>query len=579
MQMKGITASEGVAFGQAFTIRTAVRLPQETTTIKPSLVPSELRHFDMAVEHAYNDLNEIRLRLLAEARSDEAEILEVQLLLLKDDALIAVSRDKIERLLYTAQTAIEETTKEIMKGIQRLGDEYLEERAMDIEDVCRRIVRELRGESEPLEAIVDKEGLILICEDLTPSEAVRLHPKAVAGLVTATGGATSHAAIITRSMGIPAVVGMGGKLLSIQDGQWLLLNGTNGTLTTGTHKMLSNEYKHYIEKDKQSRATEDYGCLTTVEKKVNSLPIIGSNIGSLTEAQAARMNGAEGVGLFRTEFLFLGREDFPTEDEQFEAYRAVITTFDKGAPIVIRTMDVGGDKQLPSLRLDKEDNPFLGHRGIRISLNRLDLFRTQLRAVLRASHFGNVKLLFPMISTLNEWRRAIVQVEVMKSELKKEGIAFNEAMEIGMMIEVPAAALMVNRLADEVDFFSIGTNDLIQYTMAASRMTTHVNELNDPLQPAVISLIDHIITAAHEKGKRVGMCGEMAAHPLAAPLLLGMGLDEFSVGGAVVQPMRNLLGRYDREFLRGMSANVLNMDDVEEIRRYIERELHSSNSM
>lgn len=567
MHLIGISASEGVAFGQAFIIRTASRCPQGNAMIKPSMVPSELKSFDAAVDQACRDLNNIHSSLLMENRKDDAEIIEVQMLLLKDAALISVARDKIKQLYYSSQLAIELTMKEIIKDIQLLDDDYLKERAVDVEDVCRRVIRNLRGEEEEFKALEDKAGLILLCDDLTPSEAVRLNPKVIAGLAMAAGGTMSHSAIITRSMGIPAVVGIKEGLLDIHDGQWLLLNGTEGLLMIDSYEALQCMYQKLIEFEKSEESSPDTHSFSLAEKE--SFPAVVSNIGSVAEAHTAKLNGADGVGLFRTEFLFMGREDFPSEDEQFEAYRAVISVFGQGAPIVIRTMDVGGDKQLSSLKLEREDNPFLGNRGIRISFQHLDQFRTQLRAALRASSCGNIKLLFPMISTMSEWRKAVAEVEAIKRELKEKGVSYNEKMEIGMMIEVPAAALMVSRLADEVDFFSIGTNDLIQYVMAASRTAAHLVELNDPLQPAVLRLIHNIITAAHEKGKKVGMCGEMAAHPLAAPLLLGMGLDEFSISGAAMLQMRSLLSQYDRALLRSIANTALSMDDAEEIKQYV----------
>jgi phosphotransferase system enzyme I (PtsI) len=575
MLLQGIPASAGVALGRALQLP-ASALQHDTNTIAPPLVPSELERFDAAVKQSAEALTTIRHSLLAKGRVEEADIIEVQIFLIGDRELVGKARDKIALRHYTSQAALEEAMAEVLHAIHLLDPASYKERAQDIEDIIHRIIRVLRGEKGILEGICGTENMVLICENLSPSEAVLLDPRTISGVAVISGSATSHFAIIARSIGIPAVVGVGQRLQDIRDGQLVLLNGSSGTVTVDPAEGLLEEcLRSEMWISSESRAGSGIDRQVPLRATGGDRPLLMANISSLTEAVTAHGRGADGVGLFRTEFLFMGREDFPSEDEQFETYRAVVSAFDEGSPIVIRTMDVGGDKPLASLKMEEEDNPFLGTRGMRISLMRQDLLRTQLRALLRASAYGRIKLLFPMIATVSEWRGAIAIVDDVKTELARSGIAFNCGIEMGIMIEVPSAAIMADRLAEEADFFSIGTNDLIQYMMAASRNSPALRELHDPLQPAVLRLIRHVIRSANDKNIKVSMCGEMAGEPAALPLLLGMGLDTFSVSNEALLPVGRQLSllteQWDQESLRQAASAAIEFDEASDVRRYVER--------
>lgn len=569
--VNGIPASFGIAMGRVKRLEAEAPAAQ-AVKIEPAQAEAEAERLTAAVERASAELEEIRRRLLEGKQEHEAEIFEAHLLLLEDEELIGAAKDKIANDHYSAESAMAESANEVAAVIASLDDPYLRERAADIQDISRRVIRILRGEEkeDTSDSDADGERKILIAEDLTPSDTAQLDTSEVAGFATAAGGSTSHSAIIARSVGIPAVVGAGAELLQVHNGQFAILDGTQGLLLIDPDESTIAEYREKQASAEKRRATlEAYRSGPSVSSDGAKVELV-ANIGSVADAAAAKTQGAEGVGLFRTEFLYMGRKTLPTEEEQFEAYRAVSEAFGKDAPIVIRTMDIGGDKELASLQLDKEDNPFLGYRAIRICLDMPDMFRTQLRAILRASAFGNVKIMFPMIATLAEWRQAKTMLEQAKAELAAEGISFNEKMETGIMIEIPAAALMADRFAKEADFFSIGTNDLVQYTLAADRMNPKLRKLTNPLHPPVLRLIDRVIQAAHREGKWTGMCGEMAGQPLALPILLGMGLDEFSMSGSSVAQARWLLSKLSRSRLRETASAVLELDDASDVKRYVE---------
>ncbi|WP_020620888.1 phosphoenolpyruvate--protein phosphotransferase [Paenibacillus daejeonensis] len=600
MQLQGIPASAGLAWGRALHLVSSTR-QSESPTIPLVRVSAELKRFDAAVGQAIEAIEAIRASLLEEGRTEEADIMEVQLVLLQDRELVGKARDKILHLHYASHAALEAAMADVLETMRQHSHPQLVERAMDLEDVVHRIGRNLRGEQSVLEGLEGSETLVLLCESLTPSEAVLLNPKVVAGIALIHGSVTSHVAIISRSMGIPTVVGLGPDLQSIADGQMVLLDGTTGTLTVDPAEVLGEaevlREAEALRETQVPRETQVLGeagdPMSTAEAgkrqigRVPQLPRVRgeggrdtgrqllSNISSCAEAATALSEGAAGIGLFRTEFLFMGRNDFPSEEEQFATYRKVVSTFDARTPVIIRTMDVGGDKPLASLRLEEEDNPFLGKRGMRISLMRQDLLRTQLRAILRASAYGNIKLLFPMIATLGEWRQAKAIVAEVQAALTDAGIPYNQSIDIGIMIEVPSAALLADRLAQEADFLSIGTNDLIQYTMAASRNSPSLRKLHDPLQPAVLRLIHQVIRSAHSHGKPVSLCGEMASEMAALPLLLGMGLDTFSVSNealaSVGWQLSLLSERWDSAQLRLAAEAVLDLDEASDVRQYVQQ--------
>lgn len=571
MQLKGTAASDGIALGRALVVREAIWRP-EAVEHTPSGVSDRLEMFDRAVNQACRELAELQHRLIADGRDSDADIIKVQLLLLKDEDLVGTARDLIERQFYTPLAAIEQTTNDVTRALQQLEHSSGRQKVADVRDLVQRIICGLRGEKRVLNGMEEGERYILVCDELSPSDAAQLNAASIVGVASASGGAMSHAAIIARANGIPVVVGIGESLFGIREGQQLLLHGGRGSLWIDPDERLLVEHRPSDAVPTATLPDAEDGP-PAGNSAAGQRFVLLSNIGSAAEAYGARARGADGIGLFRTEFLFMNRHDFPTEEEQFAAYRSAAAAFDSGAAVTIRTMDVGGDKYLHSLNMSREAHSFLGIRGIRVSLDRQDLFRTQLRAILRASCFGNIKLLFPMISTVEEWKRAVALLDDVKRELEEMSIPFNRGIEVGVMIEVPAAAIMADCLAEYVDFFSIGTNDLIQYTMASSRTSPSRNELNDPLQPAVLRLIERVIRHARRKRKQVSLCGEMAGHPLAVPLLCGLGLNEFSVSPEALASVRRLLNHCDRGSLQEIAFAAINLDDAMDVRRYLEAKL------
>ncbi|CAI6087337.1 Phosphoenolpyruvate-protein phosphotransferase [Cohnella sp. JJ-181] len=570
MILQGVPASAGYAIGKARVIRKKDHSRQPVVRIAPSGVTKELERLEAALTRAADELSRLHAKWIRDNREQEAEIFEGHLFLIRDEELLSLVRTKITDELLQAEFAVGEAAEAIASRLSELDDPYLQLRSADIRDIGDRICRCLSN--KPVERTEsNNEREILIAEDLLPTYIAQLDEAAVIGFATSFGGATSHTAIIARSLGLPAVIGAGASLEQVKDGQTIILDAVAGTVIlepsegdlarygelSEQHLRRMNTLRSY--KDRPTRTSDDH------------LVELTANIGSVKEALSAADQGAEGIGLFRTEFLFMERNDLPDEEEQYRVYRDVVQAIGPEAPVVIRTMDIGGDKELPALNLPQEQNPFLGFRAIRISLEKTDLFKTQLRAILRASAMGNISIMFPMISTMQELRRAIEAVEASKAELAEAGLPFNRAIRIGIMIEVPAAAIMADRFAKEVDFFSIGTNDLVQYTMAADRMNTKVMHMNNGLEPAVLKLIHNVIQAAVAERIQVGMCGEMAGQPLAIPLLLGMGLQKFSVGGGSVLATRERISRIGRRESQELLKVVLELDDPEQIKACVEK--------
>ncbi|MFC4103201.1 phosphoenolpyruvate--protein phosphotransferase [Paenibacillus xanthanilyticus] len=569
MIAKGIAASPGIAIGRVWRMESEAEAANLPASIEPSAVGSETARLMQAIAEAAAEVASLRDRLIAKGQEHEAEIFDGHLMLLEDEELLDRARGAIASELKSAEAAIAAARDEIAAMLESLDDEYLRERAADIRDICGRINARLTGRSD-MPPAGSGDPVIIVAPDLTPSHTAQLDPSAVAGFVTLQGGRTSHSAIIARANGIPAIVGMGDALDDLQAGEVVILDGSSGELHIAPSESVIAEYaaRRVAEQAKREGLQALMG-LESVSLDGVRVELV-ANIGSPADAVAAKERGAEGVGLYRTEFLYMGRDTLPSEDEQYDAYVSVARTFGPIAPIVIRTMDIGGDKELPLLELPKEDNPFLGFRAIRISLDRPELFKTQLRAILRASAYGNLKIMFPMIATLAEWRAAKALVDVCKDELRAEGAVFNESIQCGIMIEIPAAALLADRFAKEVDFFSIGTNDLTQYTCAADRMNQKLAALNDPLQPAVLHLIERVIRAARAEGKWTGMCGEMAGQPHAVPLLLGLGLHEFSMSANAVLPARGLVRGMDQASMAALAAEALELETPDAIRALVE---------
>lgn len=569
MLLQGIAASPGYAVGVAKVL--AAKTAQiSKMPLENDHLDTEITRFEAAVAATRAELEAIHAQLLEQKKEHEAEIFEAHLMLLEDEELIDRSKELVRTEKINIEFAFHSVSEEIAEMIGGLDDPYLKERAADIRDVSRRVLNKLLGITD--EDINDASGpIILFAEDLTPSDTAQLDPAKVIGFATQAGGRTSHSAIIARSIGIPAIVGIGSAMENnVKNGQSVIIDGTDGKIyiqpDEATLARYSQLQQEQLEIKKQHQSYMNQPSMSSDGVQVELV----ANIGLVKDAELAASAGAEGIGLFRTEFLYMDADQLPSEDVQFEAYRKAAEAFGSGAPIVIRTIDIGGDKEIPYLKLPKEDNPFLGFRAIRICLDRPEMFKTQLRAILRASAFGNLKIMFPMIATLGEWRQAKALLVETKQELSAAGIAYNPGIETGIMIEIPAAALLADKFAREVDFFSIGTNDLVQYTLAADRMNPKLGYLNDPLHPAVLQLIERVITAAHANGKWAGMCGEMAGQKHALPILLGLGLDEFSMSASAVLPARALLAKLSQQEMKQVAQAVLELSTAEEVRAYIE---------
>lgn len=567
MELRGIAAASGYAMGPAFLLQET-----EAEIVRRELSPEaemEVKRFEAEVNQSIAELEELKVQTEEKMGEEHANIFGTHILVLQDEEYIGRVKEMIQSNRINAEAALEDATQEIVTLFESMDNEYLRERAADIRDVSKRIMNHLLGlEAGGLSQV--KDSVVLLAHDLTPSDTAQLDRDKIAGFATNIGGRTSHSAIMARSMEIPAVVGLNDVTAKVKSGDYVILDGAKGILLINPEESVIASYKELQQKyEARLQELKKFHDKPSVTADGHLLEIV-SNIGNPQDAHAAERSGAEGIGLYRSEFLYMGRQSLPSEEEQFDAYKVVAEIFGSKAPVVIRTLDIGGDKELPYMDLPKEANPFLGYRAIRLCLDRKDIFKTQLRAILRASSFGNIKLMYPMIATMQELREANAILAEVKQELDKENIPYNREMEVGMMIEVPAAALVADQLAREVDFFSIGTNDLVQYTMAADRMNERVSYLTEPFNPAVLRLIRNVINAAHQQGKWAGMCGEMAGNLTAIPLLVGLGLDEFSMSAGSILSARALMSRLNRPEMQKLAEEALNMTSAEEIKQYVE---------
>ncbi len=567
-KVRGIAASPGIAIGPAFRFERATLQVERHTVDDPE---AEWARLEAALKAAHIQLEEIYAKAATESGAETAAVFEAQAMMLEDPELLDTLRSAIIEQHQNAEAALVDASEAYAQALEALDDEYLRARAADVRDVAARVLRELLGMAEsPTAALVIPS--IILARDLTPSDTALLDKALVLGFCIAEGGATSHTAILARGLGLPAVVGAGPEVLAIPNGTSLILDGSEGTLIVEPSPETITAYQARrtaltdVMAEAQSHAAEP--AVTLDGHRVE----VVANIGNVEGAHAAVANGAEGVGLLRTEFLYLERDHLPDEEEQFEAYRAIADVFGT-RPVILRTLDVGGDKELPSLTLPKEMNPFLGLRAIRLSLARPDLFRPQLRAALRAAAGHNLKLMFPMVATAQEIREARAILEACRAELSAEGLATPEQLDVGIMVEIPSAAIMADQLAEEVDFFSIGTNDLTQYTMAADRTNPAVSYLVSGLQPAVLRLIKMVIDAAHAHGKWVGMCGELAGEPLAIPILLGLGLDEFSMNPPAIPIAKQIIRSLSLVEAQTIAARALALDTPEAIQELVRSEV------
>ena len=564
--LKGIGASPGIVLGKALVIEnTQLAIERKTITDTEAEV-AKLRN---AVQVSKEELNKVKEKALLELGEQEAQIFESHLLVLEDPELIESAISNINNEKVNADFALNEIKEKFVTMFEAMDNEYMRERAADIKDVTNRILRHILGIK-----VVDladlNEEVVLVAHDLTPSDTAIMDKKKVLGFLTDIGGRTSHTSIMSRTLEIAAVVGLTDATSKIKDGDFIVFNGNTGEViinpdeeTILQYYKLKSEFEEY---KKELELLKGQLSITTDGKHVE---LVG-NIGTPSDLEALIKNDAEGVGLYRTEFLYMDRNDFPSEEEQYQAYKSVLEGMNN-KPIIIRTLDIGGDKKLDYLPMDEEMNPFLGYRAIRLCLDRKEIFVTQLRALYRASIHGKLKIMFPMISSLEELLQAKEVCEEVKGQLKSEGIGYSDDVEIGMMIEVPSAAIISDVLAKHVDFFSIGTNDLIQYTCAVDRMNQKISYLYNPFNPAVLRLIKMVIDNVHKENKLVGMCGEVAGDQLMIPILIGFGLDEFSMSPISILPARKLINSLSFEDMKKLSEEILSLENTEEIKAYVEK--------
>ena len=565
--LQGIAASDGIAIAKVYTL-TEPDLTVTKVTVEDS--EKEVSRLDDALAASIKDVELIKETALKNLGEEEAQVFDAHLMVLSDPELIGQVKDSITSNKVNAEAALKEVTDMFISIFAGMEDNpYMQERAADIRDVSKRILAHLLGVKIPSPATI-KDEVIIVAADLTPSDTAQLNRQYVKAFVTDIGGRTSHSAIMARSLEIPAIVGTKEVTSIAKDGDIIIVDGLSGDVFLNPSEEVIAEYRAKAEAFAAQQAEWEKLKDSKTYTKDGHQVELAANIGTPKDLEGVVNNGAEGVGLYRTEFLYMDSHEMPTEEDQFEAYKAVLEGMN-GKPVVVRTMDIGGDKELPYLPLPHEMNPFLGYRAIRISLNEPEMFRTQLRALLRASVYGKLRIMFPMIATLNDFRGAKALLEEEKAKLIAEGVVVSDDIQVGIMIEIPAAAVLAHQFAKEVDFFSIGTNDLIQYTMAADRMNERVSYLYQPYNPSILTLIKHVIDSAHKEGKWAGMCGEMAGDQTAVPLLVGLGLDEFSMSASSVLKTRSLISKLTLSDMQALAAKAINeCATVQEVEALVE---------
>jgi len=565
-KLKGIPASPGIASGPAYVFQeTELKIDKKTV----SDTSAELARFKEATRIAQDQLNAIRAKAESETSAEEAAIFDAHAMFLEDPTLIDATRQAIEKQALNAEFAINEAVEAHAQTLENMDDEYFRARAGDIRDVGRRVVYILLGIDE-----VDLSNLgqpsIIVARDLTPSDTVRLDKNLVLGFCTAEGGPTSHTAIIAKALDLPAIVGVGKGILDIPSNRLILLDGNKGEIVVDPDETLQFEFSER-KREHEIRSGEELENAFEAAVTLDGFEIeVVANVGNMKDAQMALDRGAEGIGLLRTEFLYLDRTTAPDEEEQLTAYNQILDLMGQ-RPVVVRTLDVGGDKELPYLDLGQEANPFLGWRAIRMCLDQPDFFKIQLRALLRSSPGHDLRIMFPMIATLEEVRRAKTLLDEARSEVLASGYLVDKKIEQGIMVEIPSVAVLADLFASEVDFFSVGTNDLTQYTMAAERTNEKVAHLGDACHPAVLRQIHSILRAAHSEGIWVGLCGELAGDPEAIPILLGLGLDEFSMAPASIPRAKAILRRWSKDEAAKLASEVLDYDSATDVREHVRK--------
>ncbi|HEJ6637032.1 TPA: phosphoenolpyruvate--protein phosphotransferase [Staphylococcus aureus] len=559
--IKGIAASDGVAIANAYL------LVEPDLTFdkneKVTDVEGEVAKFNSAIEASKVELTKIRNNAEVQLGADKAAIFDAHLLVLDDPELIQPIQDKIKNENANAATALTDVTTQFVTIFESMDNEYMKERAADIRDVSKRVLSHILGVELPNPSMID-ESVVIVGNDLTPSDTAQLNKEFVQGFATNIGGRTSHSAIMSRSLEIPAIVGTKSITQEVKQGDMIIVDGLNGdVIVNPTEDELiayQDKRERYFADKKELQKLRDADTVTVDGVHAE----LAANIGTPNDLPGVIENGAQGIGLYRTEFLYMGRDQMPTEEEQFEAYKEVLEAMG-GKRVVVRTLDIGGDKELSYLNLPEEMNPFLGYRAIRLCLAQQDIFRPQLRALLRASVYGKLNIMFPMVATINEFREAKAILLEEKENLKNEGHDISDDIELGIMVEIPATAALADVFAKEVDFFSIGTNDLIQYTLAADRMSERVSYLYQPYNPSILRLVKQVIEASHKEGKWTGMCGEMAGDETAIPLLLGLGLDEFSMSATSILKARRQINGLSKNEMTELANRAVDCATQEEV--------------
>ena len=562
---KGTSASAGIGIGKAVIVEeTELKIKKDTITD----VDAEKARFQRAVNQAMEETDALAKDLATRVGEKEAEILNGHLLLLSDPMLVGEIETSITGEMVNSEFAIETVCNTYADMFASMGDELMQQRATDMRDIKTRMQKILLGVSS-VDIGALPAGSVIVARDLTPSMTAGINPANVTGIVTELGGKTSHSAILARALEIPAVVALDGIMSQITDGTELILDGSEGVVFADPDQAVREEYT--AKRDvflKEKKELEQYIGKPTVTKDGVTIELV-ANIGKPEDVDKVLQYDGEGVGLFRTEFLFMDRTSMPTEEEQFEAYRKVASAMN-GKPVIIRTLDIGGDKEIPYMGLEKDENPFLGYRAIRFCLDRKDdVYRPQLRALLRASAFGNIRIMVPMVTCLEEYREAKALIEEIKKELDEASISYKKDIQVGIMVETAAASLMADVFAKEVDFFSIGTNDLTQYTMSVDRGNDKVSYLYSPLNPAVLRSIRHVIECGRKEEIMVGMCGEAASDPMLIPLLLAFGLNEFSMSASAILNARKLITGYSTQELKEVAEQAMTFVTVKEVEDYM----------
>lgn len=570
MLLKGIAASPGIAIGKVFI------LDSETYTIirrgiEEKDLPKEIARFEDALIQTRQEILGIQERISDQLGIKHAEIFNAHLLVLEDRTLIEEVISRLKKDLVCVEYIFDDVLKRYMAAFQKVEDEYLKERVADIRDIGKRVLNHLLGKKR--ETLADiKEKVVLVAYDLSPSDTASLHKKNVIAFATDIGGKTSHTAIMAKALEIPAVVGLKSITLNVKSGDTLIVDGSNGVVILNPDEETLSKYEQektkFAEVDASLVQLRDLPCVTPDGRTIH----LAANIEIPDEVASVKSHGANGIGLYRTEFFYLDRTDFPTEEEQFQSYRSVAEQMSPN-PVIVRTLDLGGDKFMSQLKVPKEMNPFMGWRAIRFCLARPDIFRIQLRAILRASAHGKLKIMYPMISGIEEVREANKMLAEIKDELRREGVPFDENVEVGVMIEVPSAALTADILAREISFFSIGTNDLIQYSLAVDRVNEKIAYLYEPAHPAVLRLIKNVIDTGHRHNIWVGMCGEMAGEPAFSLLLLGLGLDEFSTSPVNIPRIKQIIRSVDYGTAQKIAEEAMGLATGAEIEEFANMKL------